>query len=224
MLTVTLMAAMMPGNELQSTGFVLLLLISGDILSARTYRAYVRWPMVVSLLPPAILGVVLGYFAMQYINNQIFRPMTGGIVLVLCGLQILREFRPQWFHSPEQAMASRKLSWATGMSAGITTMMANAAGPLMSLYFLTVRLPKLEFAATASWYFLIVNLIKVPFSHQLGLITGKSLLVNAALFPVVAVGLFGGRAVLYRVEQQRFERIILILTILSSLPLFFPIF
>ena len=224
MLTVTLMASLMPGKELESTGFVLPLLISGDILAARTYRAYVRWPIIVRLLPPAVLGVVLGYFAMYHLNNQIFRPLIGFIVLFLCGLQVLRQHRPEWFQSPERALASRRFSWATGVSAGVTTMLANAAGPLMNLYFLTVRLPKMEFVATAAWYFLIVNLIKVPFSSNLGYITGKSLLVNAALFPIVAAGLYGGKRILYKVEQERFEKIILALTIASTLPLLFPIF
>ena len=43
-------------------------------------------------------------------------------------------------------------------------MVANAAGPVMSLYLLTARLDKLKFLGTAPWFFLLVNLFKVPFS------------------------------------------------------------
>lgn len=222
MLTVTLMAALMPGHELQSTGLVLPLLICGDLMAVRAYRGHAQWPIVIRLLPPAVLGVALGYIAMQHLTNQHFRPLIGSIVLILCGLQLARRHRPQWFQSPEDARKSLHFSWGTGIGAGITTMIANAAGPVMTLYFLTVRLPKLQFVATSAWYFLIVNLIKVPFSTQLGLITPKSLLLNGALIPIIAIGLYGGKAILHRVEQERFEKIVLLLTAISALPLIFP--
>ena len=59
-----------------------------------------------------------------------------------------------------------------GTLGGFTTMVANAAGPVMSMYFLASRFPVKEFLGTAAWFFAIVNLAKVPFSIGLGLITG----------------------------------------------------
>lgn len=57
-----------------------------------------------------------------------------------------------------------------GTLSGITTMLANAAGPLVSLYLLAISLPKPQLIATSAWFFLIINASKIPFSMQLGLI------------------------------------------------------
>ena len=54
-------------------------------------------------------------------------------------------------------------------------MVANAAGPVFGIYLLQMGLDKKEFVGTRSWYFLIINLFKIPFSASLGLITVESL-------------------------------------------------
>src|SRR5271170_6667529 len=48
----------------QSTGFVLPLLIVGDVCAIITYRHVVIWKIFWTLLPPALTGVVLGYLLM----------------------------------------------------------------------------------------------------------------------------------------------------------------
>jgi hypothetical protein len=58
---------------------------------------------------------------------------------------------------------------AAGVAAGFTTMTANAAGAVMTLYLLAMRVEKLRFIGTSAWFFLIVNVSKVPFSAGLGL-------------------------------------------------------
>ena len=98
-------------------------------------------------------------------------------------------------------------------------MLANAAGPIMTLYFLAVQLPKLEFVATAAWFFLIINCSKVPLSANLGLITPGTLAFNAALAPFVALGIVAGRFLLHRLDQKRFEMLLLVLTALTALHL-----
>jgi uncharacterized membrane protein YfcA len=79
----------------------------------------------------------------------------------------------------------------------------------MTLYFLAIGLPKYAFVGTSAWFFLIVNLFKVPFSATLGLITGGSLLFNLALIPGVAAGIFAGRALIRIIPQNVFEWILL---------------
>ena len=62
-------------------------------------------------------------------------------------------------------------------------MVANAAGPIMIMYLLAMRLPKLVFMGTSAWYFFVLNLFKVPFSYSLGLINFNSLQVSLVLAP-----------------------------------------
>ncbi len=212
--TVLLMAEIMPARE--STGAVLPLLICGDIFASAAFRRHAQWRHIWRMLPPALAGVVVGYFLMQRIKGDFFRPVIGWIVLVLVILQVARKWKPGAFdHVPH----TRWFAWLMGSSSGIATMMANAAGPIMTLYLLAINLPKIEFVGTSALFFLIVNVIKVPFSAHLGLINGSSLALNVILVPFVALGILIGRRMLAIVPQQLFEILVLIFAIAASIRL-----
>ncbi len=216
MLTVIIMASLMKGQEKESTGVVLPLLIAADFMAVRAFRGHADWGQIVRILPPAALGVVIGYFLMGKIDNASFKPLIGLIVIVLIALQLIRQRFPAPFaHLPQ----SRTFAWSMGIAAGVTTMIANAAGPVMGLYFLAIGLGKWQLVGTGAWYFLIVNLFKVPFSAQLGLIDARSLLFNLWLFPMIVLGIFCGRALLGKVDQTLFERLVLVMAAISALHL-----
>lgn len=218
MLVVILMADAMAGHVRESTGVVLPLLLCGDLLAVRTFKRHVQWPILLKMLLPATAGIVIGYFWMRGLGDTGFKPVIGWIILLLTALHLLRQSMPARFqnvpHSPW-------FVWPIGIAAGVTTMLANAAGPVVTLFFLAANLPKLELVGTAALFFLTVNLIKVPFSASQGLITPGSLVFNAMLVPLVVLGLVGGRFLLHRLNQASFEKILLILTALSALRLIF---
>jgi uncharacterized membrane protein YfcA len=87
----------------------------------------------------------------------------------------------------------------------------------MALYMLAIDLPKLAFVGTGAWFFLIVNVFKVPFSAALGLIYGQSLLFNVVLVPAVGTGILLGRWLIHIVPQKLFETLLLIFTTVASL-------
>src|ERR1039458_5650782 len=108
-----------------------------------------------------------------------------------------------------------------GLLAGFTTMVANAAGPVMVLYLLAVGLPKLAFIGTGAWFFMLVNAFKVPFSVKLGLITPDSLLMDAALILPLVPGALLGPVILRHLNQTMFEWMVLVLTVAASMRLLF---
>jgi uncharacterized membrane protein YfcA len=108
-----------------------------------------------------------------------------------------------------------------GILAGFTTLIANAAGPLMAIYLLAMRLPKMEFVGTGAVFFMILNWFKVPFMVDLGLITTDSAQFNLLLAPAVILGAFAGRAVLPRVNQRLFENLALALSAISGIRMLF---
>ena len=216
MFTVLLMARVMPAYE--STGVVLPLLICGDVFAVASWRKHAKWAYIRKILPPAIAGICIGYFLMQRIPKGVFGPVIGGIVLAMVLLQTLRQFRPAAF---ETIPHSRWFAWLMGAWSGVATMMANAAGPVMSLYLLAVNLPKYELVGTGAWFFLIINIVKLPFSARLGLINTASLSFNLALVPCVFAGIFLGRILMKHVPQRLFEQILLVSAGLASLRMIF---
>jgi uncharacterized protein len=194
------------GDKL-STGIVLPMLCIGDICAVIAFKRHAIWRHVGRTLPIACIGVVIGTWMMRsLVPEWAYKPFIGWTVLVLVVLQVWRMLRPGLF---ENVPHSWPFAAAMGLLAGITTMMANAAGPVMGLYFLAVGLPKYQLTGTSAWFFLIINLYKIPFSASLGLIRTDSLLFNLALAPAIVVGLFFGRWLLAHVSQRLFDGLIL---------------
>jgi uncharacterized membrane protein YfcA len=167
-------------------------------------------------LPPALVGVGIGWACMRAWPGLNWNPVIGGIVAGLAVLQLVRNWRPDLLSDMPHA---RGFAWTMGLLAGVTTMVANAAGPVMGLYLLAVALPKDAFVGTSAWFFLLINVLKVPFSAQLGFIEPATLAFNALLIPLILSGLFLGRALVAKVPQKVFDTLILAFAIVASLKL-----
>lgn len=189
-----------------STGVVLPMLLAGDLFAVAVYHRHTRWDYVRRMLPPACIGVALAAAFMRAISDQAYRPVIGWIVLALATLQAIRMQRPAWFGNVPHA---RPVAWNIGILAGIATMLANAAGPVIALYCIAVALPKFEIVGTMAWFFFLINAFKVPFSAGLGLIRPDTLMLNAALLPAVFAGLLAGRWLVQRLPQRAFEVLML---------------
>jgi uncharacterized membrane protein YfcA len=210
---VLLMAMVMPARA--STGALLTLLITADIFAVIAFGRYAVWPSVLRLLPAALVGVVCGYFLMPLVSDTNFAPFIGWLTLSLLAFLIVQRTTRL-----AQVAASRPVfAIPAGWLGGVTTMLANAAGPVMTIYLLACRLPKLELVGTGAWFFFMVNLAKVPFSVQLGLVTRDSLLLTVLLVPVVILGAFSGRWILQRINQRLFDALLLTFTAAAALKL-----
>ena len=205
MLSVSIFAVILPAR--QATGVVLPMLIFADLFAYGVYRKNLEWRRVGRLLPWAIGGLVLGWLALGHINNEQTAHLVGAIIALMLVLHVHR----RWKNPEAEAPAPPWFGPFMGVFAGITTMVANAAGPVMTLYLLAMRLPKLEFLGTGAAFFLLINWIKVPFIAQLGLINQASLTLNLYLLPAVAVGAMVGRPIVTRVNQKVFENVALTL-------------
>ncbi|OHE82776.1 MAG: hypothetical protein A3G75_06355 [Verrucomicrobia bacterium RIFCSPLOWO2_12_FULL_64_8] len=207
----------------QATGFVLPLLIFGDVFAVTAYRRHTVWRHLWRLFPWTALGVVLGTFALGRLDDHAVRKLVGGIVVAMFALHLWRKWNTRHGHPDEELVAHAPPWFAimTGMLAGFTTQVANAAGPVMILYLLAMRLPKMEFLGTGAVFFLVLNLFKVPFMAALGMITLTSFQINLLLLPAVVAGALAGRWLVARINQQWFELLALALTFVAGLKLLF---
>jgi len=104
-----------------------------------------------------------------------------------------------------------------GLIAGFTTMIGNAAGAAMTLYLLAMKIKKDQFIGTIAWYFLIVNLIKVPFHIWVWkTITLETLSLDVFVFPFVIVGSFVGLWISRRISEETYRALLIGMTILAA--------
>ena len=200
----------------ESTGVVLPMLLVGDVCAVRIFHQHARWDYVRRMLPPACVGVVVAAVIMRGLSEAVYKPIIGVTILVLTTLQVVRMYKPQWFGNVPHA---QWFAWTIGLAAGGATMLANAAGPIFTIYCLAIALPKFELVGTSAWFFFIMNAFKVPFSVALGLIHGQTLALNAVLSPAVLAGIFIGRWLTAHIPQRLFDGLLLAFAAVAALRL-----
>ncbi|GGK96166.1 MULTISPECIES: sulfite exporter TauE/SafE family protein [Streptomyces aurantiacus group] len=214
--SLAIFAAVLPARA--STGVLLPILIVGDILAVLTYRRHAHWPTLWRLFPAVAGGVVVGTVFLMWADDQIVRMSIGAILLLMAGVTVWRRRKATAEEEPEEvtSRAGRIKARSYGVLGGFTTMVANAGGPVMSMYLLSAGFRKLGFLGTSAFFFLIVNVSKVPFSVGLGLIDGRSLLLDAALAAFVVPGAVIGKLAVDRINQRLFERLVIAATVVGG--------
>jgi uncharacterized membrane protein YfcA len=153
---------------------------------------------------------------MKAVDDTTFRPILGGIIISITLLAIIRN-RYNLSIKPE----NRILVAIIGFLAGMFTLMANAAAPLMTMYLVSLKMTKEEFVGTNAWYFFVVNLARIPFSIRLGIITLEHFKLNLLLFPLVILGAAIGISLLKRIPQKTFLIITQALALIAGIRLLF---
>jgi hypothetical protein len=214
MLLVPLIAMAMPVRA--STGFLLLILVEADLMAVLNWKRRVVWAHLFRVLPWTVLGVVVGYFVMRVLDERTFKPILAAMIVGIVALDLLRRWA-----KIEIAPENRVFSAVVGILAGAFTMVANAAGPIMTIYLLSMNLPKEEFVGTGALFYCIINLVKVPFSVALGLITVSSLKVDLMLLPLIGLGCLAGIFIMRKFPQKAFNVTAQGLAALGGIKLFF---
>lgn len=199
------------GDARQSAGWLLPMLCTADLFAVFYWRRHAQVPQLLRLAPWAFAGMAAGGAALA-LPEAVLRPMVGGIIFLMLGVYLWRRRRGSGELPAHPVLY--------GTAAGFSTTVANAAGPVMNLYLLSMRLPKEQFLGTGAWFFFLINLSKLPIYSWHGLITARSLTINAVVLPTVVLGALAGRQIVKHIPMNVFEAVVLSLTVLSTLALF----
>ena len=242
-IAVALCTATLPAKE--STGAILLMLMTGDLLAVWSYRHDADFRMLRRLVPAVLAGVGAGALFLHLASDSSTRRLIGIVLLLLVAITLLQRRAAGRSRVPARspvppmappasgasgalealrasaapATGGRAARLVYGSLAGFTTMVANAGGPVTSMYFLACRYPVKAFLGTTAWFFFLVNLVKLPFSVSAGLVNATTLSLTGIAAPAVIASALAGRRLAERMDQRVFEPIIIALTIISALPL-----
>ena len=214
MLVIPILATIFGGKE--STGVLLPLLVTGDLFAVWYYHKHAAWSNIKKLLPWTLVGLILGMVVGNYINDSQFKALIAIIIIICLGILLYTEKKGNKKIVPE----SPWLSALTGIAAGFATMIGNAAGPIFSVFLLAKGFKKYDFMGTAAWFFLIINLTKVPLQvfvwHN---VTVKSFLTAGLMLPAIALGAFIGAIIIKKLNEKIFRYFIIILTAIAAIRL-----
>lgn len=209
---VAIFASVLPAR--QSTAAILAVLIVGDLVAVWHYRHDADWTLIQRLLPAVLPGLVLGSAFLGLVGDDVLRRTIGGVLLVLVLLQLMVTWRADGGTSTTHERPAA--AWGAGTAAGFATMTANAAGPVMTLYLSAAGIDKRRFVGTNAWFFLVVNLVKVPFSAGLGLLHVDDVARAGLLAPLVVIGGLLGYATVRRISQRGFDVAVLLASALAA--------
>ncbi len=207
-------------------GIMLPMLIVGDMFAVGWYKQHAQWNKLVGLLPWVYAGVALGTVALVLTgaSKSLKDPtdlVVGILVIVMVAAHLLRSRLGEKLQPTSPAGVA-----GTGIAAGFSTTVSNAAGPVMQMYMAAHKLSKEAFMGTIAWYFFIVNLSKFPIywilttmMPQKPIVTAESLLFNLQIAPAIIVGVFIGKWVLPRISQKSFELTVIVLATAGALKL-----
>lgn len=196
----------------ESTGVILPMLCMADIIAVIYYKRIADWKVVAKLLPSAIFGFFIAIFVDKQIPANEFRQLMGWTLALALAVMIWSEI----FSKENKWMKKWWYSAIFGLMGGFTTMIGNAAGPVLSVYLLSMRKDKMEYIGINAWFFLVVNLLKVPLQIFVwNNISWDSFSLNIAMLPIIGIGAWMGIGIVKMFPEKAFRRFIQIITILS---------
>ena len=194
-----------------STGILLILLIMADFFGVRYYYRHAELKKIIQLLPSALIGIISAVYIGDRISGDHFQILLGLIIISGAMMTVIKL----------DVRRNRFLSIVVGFMGGFITMVGNAAGPIMSVYFLSMGFEKNKFIGTAAWFFLFVNIIKVPF-HIIfwETINFNTFVFDLMLFPFILVGALTGVWIVKKIPERPYK-IFIITSVLCSTVLLF---
>jgi len=211
MATIPLLAIYFGGKD--SSGLALPLLIMADIFAVIYYHRHANWPILWRLFPWAAVGVVIGTAVGAYIDDHQFRQIMGLIIFISFGLMLWMERT-----NKEKVPTQKSFTAGIGVLGGFTTMVGNLAGPVMALYLLSARLPKYNYIGTTAWFFLAINIFKVPFHVEFWeTITWDTFVLDLTALPLIALGALIGIWVVKLIPEKQYRWFVISTTVIAAI-------
>lgn len=193
----------------QAVGLVLPLLIFGDIFAVWIY--WRKWDMrlIKMMLPPAILGIILGGIVLLTLansnQNALLRHILGLFTLIFILYKIASERLKAIQYSPRDWHA-----YLAGGASGFGSALANVGSPPFTAYMLLQKVEPISFLGTTSLFFAILNALKLPITlSSSNVLDVHQFLSIAWVMLFVPVGVWFGKKFTLWVNPKTFENIML---------------
>jgi uncharacterized protein len=188
----------------EAAAILLPILILQDAVGVWALRREWNRRVLVSMLPPAAVGIGLGYLYTAYVSAAAVALVVGAVSILFGGRQLVLMQGGTLHRRPPSAL----LATIAGTSSGFVSQLSHAGAPPFQMYVLPLGLPRNEFVGTSAIFFAVVNWMKVPAFLALHQFTPQSVRASLMLMPLAFASTYAGVWLVKRVPVQRFYRII----------------
>lgn len=201
MLGVPLLSLVM--SPVQAAVLLLPIFVISDIAGVYLYRRDYSAVNLRLLIPAGILGVVVGWLTASMVSDRVITFLIGAMGVAFCLNMWLRK-QADTAARPAQAIRG----WFWGSVAGFTSFISHSGAPPFQVYMLPQKLPKAEFAGTATILFAVINAAKILPYEALRPYSGETLHSAALLVPFALFGAVAGAWLTRRIADVWFYRIV----------------
>jgi uncharacterized protein len=220
-----------PGRGSEAAlGLLLPLLIVGDLIAVWQYSHlfFGKTPaldgtesqnvqargVIGRLMPGTIVGVVLGGSLLALLHSK--ANLVGSLIRIEIGCESILLVSIHWWRLyrgvQQHLMPEPWRSGLTGGFAAVSSTLAHAAGPIIAMYLLPLKLDRQLFVGTCAVYFFLLNSAKLPAYYASGQFAHASIFFTARLLPLVIAGAIFGRWLNKRINDAFFTKIVYIVT------------
>lgn len=201
-----------------SSSMMLVMLIIGDLFAVKKYGKQVSIKSILRLMPATFIGVILGAFVGNVINDQQFMTLIAIIVFFCLFLLIVQEINKRAVEFKDNPL----ISGIVGVVNGFASMVGNASGPIFNVYILAKNIKKEEMIASIAWFFICLNVIKLPFHIFLWYsFSRQTLILGLLTIPIIFIGTRLGIYLVNHIDDRTYRRLMIIVTGLAALQLLF---
>lgn len=197
-----------------AAGILLPILCVMDLANVWAHRGKWDKKNLLSLLPGAIVGIVIGTFTYKYMNDSIIRLIIGSVAVIFSLSWILKKSGDQ---QPAERGAISGLFWGT--IAGFTSFVAHSGGPPANIHLIPQKLEKRVYQATTAVFFTVANYVKLVPYAALGLLETENLKLSLILMPFGLLGIGLGVWLHTRINEKLFYRLVYVFLFFTGVKL-----
>ncbi len=201
------------GSE-AALGLMLPLLVIGDLIAVWQYRRLFSLGIVRRLFAGTAAGVVVGGLLLGWFHSQ--TRVVGALIRIEIGIECILLVTIHWWRAArgvQQRLLPEPLrSHLAGSFAGVSSTLAHAAGPIISMYLLPLRLDRRLFVGTNAIYFFLLNTAKLPAYALSGQFARAELPFTLRFLPLVFAGALLGLWLNRRMDDRLFSRVVYAIT------------
>jgi uncharacterized membrane protein YfcA len=192
---------MLKFSAVEAIALMLPLLIIADVITVKGYWKKWDTPLLITLIPGAIVGIITANLIIDLINNDYLQFVIASICIIFAIKNIV-------FKHIELKLINNKVgAYCMSALSGISSTLVHAGGPPLLIYFSAIGLAPSKFVATAAIFFAIMNLVKLVGFVSLGLITPDLILTALAFIPMAFVGHWIGVKINNNLDKQLFLKV-----------------
>ncbi len=197
-----------------AAGIMLPILILMDITALFFYWKKWKLEIVKIIIPPSLIGILIGSVTFSYISDDGVRIIIGSIALLFILFTIMQKgslvIRPT---------KNKGIFWST--IAGYTSFLIHAGGPPLNFYLLPQKMDKTIYVGTFTLAFAIINAVKLIPYYYLGQLEEKYMITSLILLPLAPIGIIIGYYLHKKVSEKIFYNLIYFFLALGGIKLIY---